>query len=94
MTAFLRVGSSGDHGSAWVLSRAVGPAKARELLFLGERVDAEEALRIGLVSAVLDDDRLRDHVDALTARLATMPPNAARAMKENLDDALTSVLTP
>jgi 2-(1,2-epoxy-1,2-dihydrophenyl)acetyl-CoA isomerase len=89
VTAFLRVGSSGDHGSAWVLTRAVGPAKARELLFLGDRVDADEALRIGLVSAVLDDNALRDHVDAVAARLAAMPPNAARLMKQNLDDALT-----
>jgi 2-(1,2-epoxy-1,2-dihydrophenyl)acetyl-CoA isomerase len=89
VSAFLRVGSSGDHGSAWVLSRAVGPAKARELLFLGDRVDADEAHRIGLVSAVLDDDRLREHVEAVAARLTAMPPNASRAMKENLDDALT-----
>ncbi|HEY3669960.1 MAG TPA: enoyl-CoA hydratase-related protein [Acidimicrobiia bacterium] len=89
VSAFLRVGSSGDHGSTWVLTRAVGPAKARELLFLGDRVDADEALRIGLVSAVLDDDALRDHVDAVAARLAAMPPNAARLMKQNLDDALT-----
>jgi 2-(1,2-epoxy-1,2-dihydrophenyl)acetyl-CoA isomerase len=89
VSAFLRVGSSGDHGSAWVLTRAVGPARARELLFLGERVDAEEAHRIGLVSAVLADDELRAHVDAVAARLAAMPPNASRAMKQNLDDALT-----
>jgi 2-(1,2-epoxy-1,2-dihydrophenyl)acetyl-CoA isomerase len=88
VSAFLRVGSSGDHGSAWVLTRAVGPAKARELLFLGERVTADEALRIGLVSDVVDDDALLDHVDAITARAAGMPPNAARAMKQNLDDAL------
>jgi 2-(1,2-epoxy-1,2-dihydrophenyl)acetyl-CoA isomerase len=92
VSAFLRVGSSGDHGSAWVLSRAVGPAKARELLFLGERIDADEAHRIGLVSGVLDDDALRDHVDAVAARLAGMPPTAARLMKENLDDALTMPL--
>jgi 2-(1,2-epoxy-1,2-dihydrophenyl)acetyl-CoA isomerase len=89
VSAFLRVGSSGDHGSAWVLTRAVGPAKARELLFLGDRVDADEAHRIGLVSDVLADDALRDHVDAIAARLAAMPPNAARSMKQNLDDALT-----
>ena len=64
VTAFLRVGSSGDHGSAWVLTRAVGPVKARELLFLGDRIDAEEALRIGLVSGVVADDALLGHVDA------------------------------
>jgi len=89
VSAFLRVGSSGDHGSAWVLSRAVGPAKARELLFLGDRVDADEAARIGLVSAVVDDDALSAHVDAVASRLAAMPPHAGRLMKQNLDDALT-----
>jgi len=89
VSAFLGVGSPGDHGSAWVVTRAVGPAKARELLLLGERVDADEALRIGLVGAVLDDDALRSHVDTIAARLAATPPNAARSMKQNLDDALT-----
>jgi 2-(1,2-epoxy-1,2-dihydrophenyl)acetyl-CoA isomerase len=89
VSAFLRVGSSGDHGSAWVLTRSVGPAKARELLLLGERVAADEALRIGLVSDVLDDDVLTGHVDVIAARLAGMPPTAARLMKQNLDDAVT-----
>jgi 2-(1,2-epoxy-1,2-dihydrophenyl)acetyl-CoA isomerase len=89
VSAFLRVGSSGDHGSTWVLTRAVGPAKARELLLLGDRVDAEEALRIGLVSAVVDDDALRGHVAGIADRLAGMPPIATRLMKANLDDAVT-----
>lgn len=89
VSAFLRVGSSGDHGSAWVLTRAVGPAKARELMLLGEHVDAEAAARIGLVSGVLDDDALAGHVDRIAAHLAAMPPTAARLMKQNLDDAIT-----
>jgi 2-(1,2-epoxy-1,2-dihydrophenyl)acetyl-CoA isomerase len=89
VSAFLRVGSSGDHGSAWVLTRAVGPAKARELLLLGERIHADEALRIGLVTAVLDDDALGAHVGAIAARVAAAAPTAARLMKQNLDDAIT-----
>jgi 2-(1,2-epoxy-1,2-dihydrophenyl)acetyl-CoA isomerase len=87
VTAFLQVGSSGDHGSAWVLTRAVGPARARELLLLGERIDATEAHRIGLVSEVVDDGALADLVDRRTAHLAAMPPTAARLMKQNLNDA-------
>ena len=92
VSAFLRVGSSGDHGSAWVLTRAVGPAKARELLLLGERVDADEAQRIGLVSDVIDDGEFRAHIDAIAARLASMPATAARLMKQNLNDAVTRPL--
>ena len=79
VSAFLRVGSSGDHGSAWVLTRAVGPAKARELLLLGDRVDADEALRIGLVSEVLDDDALAADVGAVTARLGGHAPDRGPA---------------
>jgi 2-(1,2-epoxy-1,2-dihydrophenyl)acetyl-CoA isomerase len=89
VSAFLKVGSSGDHGSAWVLTRAVGPAKARELLLLGDRVDADEAARLDLVSAVVDDDALLAHVAEIAGRLAAMPPSARRLMKANLDDALT-----
>lgn len=88
VSAFLRVGSSGDHGSAWVLTRAVGPAKARELMLLGDRIDADEAHRIGLVSEVVADDALAGHVDRIAAHLVAMPPTAARAMKQNLNDAL------
>lgn len=89
VSAFLRVGSSGDHGSAWVVTQAVGPAKARELLLLGDRVGADEALRIGLVTAVVDDKELTPHVAGIAARLAGMPPTATRLMKANLDDAVT-----
>ena len=92
VTAFLGVGSPGDHGSSWVLTRAVGPAKARELMMLGERVDAEEAARIGLVHGVLDDTDLRAHVDGIAHRLADAPPLALAAMKANLNDATTIAL--
>jgi 2-(1,2-epoxy-1,2-dihydrophenyl)acetyl-CoA isomerase len=89
VSAFLRVGSSGDHGSAWVLTRAVGPAKARELLLLGDRIDAGQAADIGLVSAVVDDAGLSAHVHRIAEQVAAMPPTAARLMKQNLNDAVT-----
>ncbi len=49
-TAFARVGFSGDYGGTYFMTQLVGTAKARELYFLSERVNAEEALRIGLVN--------------------------------------------
>jgi 2-(1,2-epoxy-1,2-dihydrophenyl)acetyl-CoA isomerase len=89
VSAFLRVGSPGDHGSSWVLTQVVGPAKARELLLLGERVGADEALHIGLVHAVLPDDALLAHVAGIADRLAGAAPGALGAMKANLVDAAT-----
>lgn len=83
-TAFLRVGVAGDMGVPWSLLRLVGGAKARELLFLPEKVDADEAARIGLVNRVFDDDTFRREVAAVVDRLARSAPLALRAMKEHV----------
>ena len=47
-TGYARIGLSGDYGIAWLLTRAVGPMRARELMLTSEKVDAEKAERIGL----------------------------------------------
>ena len=87
-TAFLNVGLSGDFGGTWSLTRIVGTARARAAYMLAERFDADEAQRIGLVSDVLGDDELGDHVRGVAERLATQPQQALRSMKANLNDAL------
>jgi len=87
-TGYARVGLSGDYGIAWLLTRAVGSARARELMFTAERVDAERCERIGLVNRVVDDAKLRDEAFALAKQLAEGPRVALASMKDNLDDAL------
>jgi len=87
-TAFLRVGVSGDYGAVWTVTRAVGPAKARELFLLGDRVAADEAARIGLVHGVVADHDLDDHVSGVATRLAASAPIAVAGLKANLNDAL------
>ena len=83
-----RVGLSGDYGIAWLLTRAVGSPRARELMFTAERVDAERCERIGLVNRVVDDAKLQDEAFACAKSLAEGPRVASRNMKDNLDDAL------
>jgi enoyl-CoA hydratase/carnithine racemase len=87
-TGYARVGLSGDYGIAWLLTRAVGSARARELMFTAERVDAERCERIGLVNRIVADDKLQDEAFALAKSLAEGPRVALRNMKDNLDDAL------
>ncbi len=89
-TAFVRVGFSGDYGGTWMLQRLVGPAKARELYFTGELIDAREAERIGLVNRTVPDDRLASETRTLAERIAKGPPIALARMKQNMNLGLVS----
>jgi enoyl-CoA hydratase/carnithine racemase len=87
-TGYAKVGLSGDYGIAWLLTRAVGSARARELMFTAERVDAERCERIGLVNRIVPDDKLQAEAFEFAKSLANGPRVALRNMKDNLDDAL------
>ena len=87
-TGYARIGLSGDYGIAWMLTRAVGPARARELMLLGDRVTMERAEQLGLVNVVVDDDKLMSEAMQIARRLANGPAVAMRYMKDNLDEAL------
>ena len=88
-TGYLRVALSGDYGIAWLLTRLVGTARARELMFTAERIDAERCERIGLVNRVVPDEQLQAEAFALAKSLADGPTLALRYMKDNLDEALS-----
>ncbi|MGM4888704.1 enoyl-CoA hydratase [Tardiphaga sp. 20_F10_N6_6] len=87
-TGYLRVGLSGDYGIAWLLTRLVGTARARELMFTADKVEATRAEAIGLFNRVVPDDRLQDEAFALARGMAQGPTLALRYMKDNLDEAL------
>jgi enoyl-CoA hydratase/carnithine racemase len=87
-TGYLRVALSGDYGIAWLLTRLVGTARARELMFTAEKVDAERCERIGLFNRVVPDDKLHAEAFALAKSMADGPTLALRYMKDNLDEAL------
>lgn len=93
-TSFAKVGVSGDYGVAWFLSRLVGTARARELMLFADRLDADAALALGLVNAVLPEQELHEEVVARAWRLAHGPRVALGLMKRNLGLALTTDLEP
>ena len=70
-----------------LLPRVVGPSKAKELIFTAGQVDADEALRIGLVNQVVEDGDLESTVTALAEHLAGQPPIAMRWSKQAVDAA-------
>ncbi len=82
---FARIGVPGEKGSAWLLSRLVGTARAADLLYTARRFDGVEAERLGIVNAVLDDDALMPHVAEYAANIAAYSaPRAMAAMKAQI----------
>ncbi|MBF0278424.1 MAG: enoyl-CoA hydratase [SAR324 cluster bacterium] len=89
-TAFAKVGYGGDYGTTWQLTRLVGEAKAKELFILGDIVDSNEALRIGLVNRVIPKDEFAETIKELASRIAHGPLVSFRYMKENINLAVNS----
>ncbi|MEO6509473.1 MAG: enoyl-CoA hydratase-related protein [Nocardioides sp.] len=83
---FVRLGMHPGMAATWLLPEVVGLAAARDLLLTGRTVDAEEALRLGLVSRVVADDRLLDESLAAAAVIAGTAPVASRLTKLALAD--------
>ncbi len=86
-SSFVKVGIIPGDGGAWILTQAIGPARAAELVLTGDTIDAAEALRIGLVSRVVAEDQLMGQARALAERVAVNPPRAVRLAKRLLREA-------
>ena len=82
-----RYGLMPDMGATVRLPRIVGEAKAREMILLGDIIDAVEALRIGLANRVVADTDLEAAAADLAGRLAAQPPLAVRGARRALDAA-------
>ncbi len=87
LMAFVKIGLVPDSGAAYLLPRAVGHAEALRLSITGDRIDAPEALRIGLVANVVAADRCVAEAQEVAARLAAMPTAAIGMTKRLFADA-------
>ena len=89
---FNKIGLVPDGGGTWLLSRLVGLARAKELIFTGVVFDAAEAARIGLVNRVVPAADLATVTRALAERIAAGPPNVLRLAKHMVNRAATTDL--
>ena len=83
--AFSKIGLIPDCGGTWLLPRLVGRANALGLAMLGDKLSAEDAVRLGLIWKCVDDADFATEVDAMAARLAAMPTRALVATRQALD---------
>jgi enoyl-CoA hydratase/carnithine racemase len=91
-TGYARIGLTGDYGIAWLLTRLVGTSRARELMFLSERIGARRCETLGLVNRVTPDAEMREAAFELAKSLAEGPSIALARIKDNLDHAVNSDL--
>lgn len=82
--SFAKVGLFPDFGGTYFLPQLVGPAKAAELFYTGDMIDAKTALRLGIVNQLVPAAQLEAEVKALAKKIAQGPPLAIRAVKNTL----------
>ncbi len=88
----VNVGVTITNGGTFLLPRKIGLARAREMAYTGEFIDAEEALAMGLVNRVVPEDKLRDEAEALARRIASRAPLAVQLHKTMIDRGLEATL--
>ena len=82
--SFVKIGLHPDWGGTWSLPRLIGPGRAMEMLMTGRMVDANEALRIGLVDRVVPVAELEAETETLARAIAAGPPIAIAGIKRAL----------
>jgi 2-(1,2-epoxy-1,2-dihydrophenyl)acetyl-CoA isomerase len=90
--AFAGVGLSADSGASFTLQRLIGRGRASRMMLLGERVDAAESLRIGMVDEVVPPEELMARVADLAGAMASGPTKAYAWIKASMHHAATSDL--
>lgn len=90
--SFVKLGIIPGDGGAWLLPRTIGLARAAEMTFTGQVLDAEQALSWNLVSRVVDPDQLLPTAVGLAEQIAANPPHAVRLAKRLLREGLNTRL--
>jgi enoyl-CoA hydratase len=79
-------------GGTQRLSRLIGMTKAKELIFTGDFIDAQEAYRVGLINKVVSHTKLLEETNQLAKRLMTQPPFALRVIKDVMNSGINMSL--
>lgn len=92
LLSFVNIGLVPDAGASWLVARSIGRTRALAMALLGERMAAEEAAGAGLITCVVDDDRMLDEALAIARRLADGPTIAIGLIRKQIAQALSADL--
>lgn len=92
LLAFVNIGLVPDAGATWMVAQSAGRVRALEMALLGEKMSADEALAVGLVTRVTDDEALMDEAMAIARKLADGPTVAIGMIRKQMAAALTAAL--
>ena len=92
LQAFVNIGLVPDGGSTWILTKAIGKARATQMMMLGERISAEQAESWGLIYKAVENEALMDEAMAVANRLAAGPTLALGSMRKTIRLALDGTL--
>ena len=87
VTAFAKIGFSGDFVGSYFLTKIVGTAKARELYYFSDIIDADTAFQLNLVNFYKKDEEMDEFTDFIKDKFRNLPPIAIKYMKQNLNNA-------
>lgn len=90
LQSFCNIGLVPDGAAAYLMSRSIGRVKAMELMLLGERYPAQQAFEEGLVTRVVEDDKLDETAQTIAEKLANGPPFSLRLIRQSAWAALDS----
>ena len=93
LQAFVNIGLVPDVGSTWMLPRMIGRARATRMMMLGERIPAEQAYDWGMISELVEDDRLMDRTTEIARKLAAGPTRALTLIRTGIRDCMDKSLT-
>jgi 2-(1,2-epoxy-1,2-dihydrophenyl)acetyl-CoA isomerase len=90
--SFAKIGLVPDSGGTWLLPRLIGEARAKALAMLAEPISAETAQGWGMIWRAVDDDKLTDEAETLTAHLASQPTQGLALIKQAFAKSATNSL--
>lgn len=89
---FVQLGLIPGDGGSWLLPRQIGLSRAAEMTFTADPIDAAIALKWGLVSSVVPENRLMETAQAMAARIARHPPRQLRLSKRLIREGMNTTL--